>query len=422
VTLDSEVAPALPADGPLRPSRAPWIAPFRRPGYRGFSVAMAGAAFAWTMSTLAVSWVTLTVTSDPLAVGLIFATRFVALLLFGIPAGVLADRADRRRLIVLCYLTYVAVALVLAALSVMQGGTLTFWVLVAGSFLLGILDTVRLSSTNAYTVDIVGPMLATAGIALASLIALASGVVANVVGGVVLRDLGLAAAFVLMAISMGLSAVALSVGGRPEPRGRPAAEGDRGSLIAAMTLLRRDRLLALLTLAVVLVEVFGFSSMTLTPVFARDVFGGGPDAYGALTAMRSVGGVLGLFILVGLGVRLTTGPWLMAVGAGFGLALIGFALTPTFVVALLVMAAVGACAAACDSLSQSLMQRSATDAERGASMGIWTFALGFGPVGHVVVGAAAGRFGAVTAQLAFGALLVVLMTALAFNPRIRALR
>jgi hypothetical protein len=68
------------------------------------------------------------------------------------------------------------------------------------------------------------------------------------------------------------------------------------------------------------------------------------------------------------------------------------------------------------------MQRSATDAERGASMGIWTFALGFGPVGHLLVGAAAGRFGAIPTQVAFGTLLMVLMGALAFYPRIRTLR
>jgi hypothetical protein len=170
------------------------------------------------------------------------------------------------------------------------------------------------------------------------------------------------------------------------------------------------------------VEVFGFSFMTLTPVFARDVFGGGPDDYGVLTAMRSVGGVVGLLILVTLGIRLTTGPWLMAMGMGFGASLIAFAAAPSFAFALLPMALVGACAASCDSLSQSLMQRSAKDAERGASMGIWTFALGFGPVGHLAVGAAAGRFGAVPTQVAFGLLLMILMSALAVHPRIRSLR
>ena len=55
-------------------------------------------------------------------------------------------------------------------------------------------------------------------------------------------------------------------------------------------------------------------------------------------------------------------------------------------------------------------------------MGLWVFALGVGPVGHVAIGAAAGRIGPVPTQLIFGAILALLVAALAFHPRMRALR
>ena len=86
------------------------------------------------------------------------------------------------------------------------------------------------------------------------------------------------------------------------------------------------------------------------------------------------------------------------------------------------MLVVGAAAAGSDALSQSLMQRATSDTERGAAMGIWACAVGFGPIGHLAAGAAAGRIGAVATQVLFGTTLLVLASLLAFHPLIRGLR
>ncbi|MDP1854421.1 MAG: MFS transporter, partial [Candidatus Omnitrophota bacterium] len=173
---------------------------------------------------------------------------------------------------------------------------------------------------------------------------------------------------------------------------------------------------------VIMVEVLGFSSMTLLPVFAKDVFESGPDAYGLMSAVRSVGSVLGLVVLIRLGARFTNGPTLMIFSALMGVALIVFAVSPWFFLALVPLAMFGAAAACMDSLSQSLMQRATPDAERGAAMGLWTFAIGCGPIGHLAIGALAGAFGAVATQLVFGGLLVAFSLAMLFVPRIRELR
>ena len=60
--------------------------------------------------------------------------------------------------------------------------------------------------------------------------------------------------------------------------------------------------------------------------------------------------------------------------------------------------------------------------ERGAAMGLWTFAVGCGPFGHLAIGAAAGQWGAVPVQLVFGGVLVAFSLAMLFVPQIRALR
>ncbi len=413
---------------PVPPTSSSWLAPFRRPGFSPWALASGAASFSWTLSNVAFSWVALVVTSDPLAVGTLFAIRFAAMLLFGIPAGVLADRVDRRRLVIAVSSIGAAVSLALAGLAAANGGDLAFPMLAAGSFLLGTLDTVRVASGTAYTVDLVGPGLATAGIAITNLVAQAAGVGGSAMGGMLLGRFGLPVAFLATAAGLGL--VALLLVGRARD-GRSPTESthapdattprDRTSLRKAFTLIRRDRVIALLTLAVIVVEILGFSSMTLLPSFARDTFQGGPDAYGVMNAVRSLGAVLGLVVLIGLGTRLTSGRTLMGFAAAMGISLLVFSLTPGYLAALLPLAVFGAMAASWDSVSQSLMQRATADAERGAAMGLWTFAVGWGPFGHLAIGALAGRIGVVPTQLLFGGLLVAFAVGMAQLPRIRSL-
>ena len=74
--------------------------------------------------------------------------------------------------------------------------------LAAGSFLLGVLDTGRIAAGTAYTVDLVGPALATSGIAVTNLVAQAAGIGGNIAGGVLLRDVGLAVSFAATAVGL----------------------------------------------------------------------------------------------------------------------------------------------------------------------------------------------------------------------------
>jgi len=398
-----------------------WRRPLHTPGFRPYAVAYAGSTFAWTLSTVVFAWVTLIVTTEPLAVGAIFAVRFVALLLFGIPAGVLADRVDRRRMLVAVSLGGACIGASLAIVAWAGGGSLPLWVLLGGSFLMGILDAGRIAAGTTYAFDLVGPLLATSGIAIVNLLAQSMGILGNLVGGVLLGGYGLVVALGVMSLTSLCSALVLGLSRghtrRTVERPRPAPAGLR----TALTLLRRDRLLMLMFLTVVMVEVLGFSSMTLVPVFARDVVGAGPDAYGVMNAVRGLGGVIGLLVVIRLGLRVTRGTALMAFDGLFGAALVFFALSPGLLVALLPLLVVGAAAAGADTLSQSLMQRATTDAERGAAMGIWAFAIGFGPLGHLAAGAAAGRFGAVPTQVVFGLALVGMASLLVLQPLIRDL-
>jgi MFS family permease len=397
-----------------------WRAPFRHHGFAAASAASAAASFATVSGSVVFSWVALVVTGDPLAVGAVIAVRFVARLLFGIPAGVLADRVDRRRLVVTASLLGAAVGGALVVATAANGGILGIEPLIVGSFLLGVLDTARIAGGTAYTVDLVGLALATGGLALVNLGAQVAGIAGGAAGGYLLERFGMVAALGALTVGLLASALVLAFGPtRPRAsRDRP----DRRGLREAFLLVRRDPLLRALTVAVVVVEIFGFSSITLLPLFAQDVFSTGPDGYGLMTAARSLGAVLGLVGLVRIGARLTSGPSLMACGALMGVSLLAFALAPAFGVALLTLVLAGGTMGAWDSLTQAFMQRVTAEEERGAAMGLWAFAVGCGPLGHLTIGAAAREWGPIVTQVVFGAALVAFSAGLALLPRIRALR
>lgn len=399
-----------------------WRVALARPGFPAYVLAAGGTAAGWNLSAVIFAWVALVVTTDPLAVGLVFAVRFLMLLLLGIPAGLLADRVDRRRMFQASSLGNAAVAVALAMLAMASDDTLPLWALVAGSMLMGALDATRIAASHAYAVDLVGPALATTGLAVANLCALTGSVVGSVLGGYVLDHEGLSAAFLgLAVIQVAVALVLVGARARESRAPRPPTATGAG-LRESLTLLRHDRVVRLLAFVVIVVEVLGFSCQTLVPVFTRDVFDAGSDAYGTMNAIRSVGGVAALLLVIRLGPRAGTGVGLLTCSVLFGIGLVAFAVSPAFLVAIAPMLLVGAAGAASDSLSQTLLQRSVRDTERGAAMGVWAFCLGFGPLGYVAAGALAGRYGPVATQTAFGLALVGVSLLLMTRPVLRRLR
>jgi predicted MFS family arabinose efflux permease len=188
-----------------------------------------------------------------------------------------------------------------------------------------------------------------------------------------------------------------------------------------MTLLGRNRLVALIATVVIVGEVLGFSSFTLYPTFARDVLHVDAAGLGAMSAARGVGGILGLLLLAGFGFRGRGGALLLGATVAFGLALVTFASSTVFVLSLAILTVIGLTASALDTLGQSLVQKSVDDDERGAAMGIWFFAIGFGPFGHLGIGALAGVVGGPVALTITGGLLAALGLLMAIATPLRRL-
>ena len=392
------------------------LASFRVAGYPALWLSGAAAGFGRSATLVAIGWITLVATDSVLVVGATFAIRLLPALILGIPLGGLVDRYDRRATLILVNL--VAIIPLVWAAVVATGGTLSVPGLLVLSLALGMIDTLTGTATQTYSVDLVGPTGATNAIALGNLGVYLAGAVGSIAAGIALDRIGVGSPFILSAVMAAVAALCLVVGGAHARRERPPPHLVP-SLSRSMTLILRNRRAAFIALIVVTCEVLGFSSLTVFPTFARDVLGSDAAGLGALSTARQIGAIAGLLFLARIGLAGSRGGRLVLLATfTMGIGLVAFALSTSFALSFVLLVVVGAAMASSDTLGQSLLQRNVDDAERGSAMGIWFFAIGFGPVGLVALGAAANAIGAPAALAASGALLVVFALGLS---RVRAI-
>ena len=403
----------------------------RRPSaFAGLWVSAAAGSFARTAVQLALGWITLEATGSLFMVGVVAAVRMAPQIPLGIPAGIVADWFDRRRLVVAVAAASAVVTLGVSALAAAK--LLILPIILAVALAVGLLDSLRTITTQAYAYDLVRASRAARGLAFVNLGAQLLGTAGGLLGGYTLEAYGAAATFLLVAavlatgatlpwLAAGSPATAGAPGVAPEPS-PVAPKPERPSLAAASTLILRNRLVGVLALTIVIAEVLGFTSQTLLPTFARDVFQIGAAGLGMLTAARSIGGVVGLILLSRFGTADRSGAMMLGTAGLLGLALLAFASTPSYELALLWLALVGAACAVLDTLSQMLLQQSVGEGQRGAAMGIWVFSIGFAPLGHLALGALADTIGAPLTQALFGATLTLIVSLLALYPPLRNIR
>ena len=397
-----------------------WAASLRIRDFRLLWASTLLYSLATGMEQVSVGWLIFELTGSELMVGVGAAARMLPFFLLGLLSGAIADRWDRRVLVQIGSLGASAVALIMALL--LLGGLENIWVVVALVAALGSTFAFVLTVRQTFTYDIVGPEYALNGLALGAMAMQGGGIVGSLVSGAVIEAAGAGWQFIAAAVCYLLSALATLTIRDPGRSIRPAAASVLQNLAGYVRLLRNYRLLLVLMLLTAATEILGFTHMTLLPVFAKEVLHVGPTGLGVMTAARQGGGLLGLWILAGLGGVRKKGIMMFATATGFGAGLMAFSLSGNIYSFIGVLLFVNACAMAVDTLYKTLMQDAVSDEERGRAMGSWVLSIGFAPVGHVGIGALAGVVGAPRALLINGAALAAIsvVSALAL-PRIRRL-
>ena len=397
-----------------------WAASLRFRDFRLLWLSTVFYSLATGMEQVSVGWLIYELTGSEFMVGVGAGARMLPFFVLGMLSGAIADRWDRRTLLRIGTVGASAAALTMALLLLFD--LANEWVIIGLVVALGSAMAFTITVRQTFTYDIVGSGHALNGLALGAMAMQGGGIVGSLVSGAVIEFVGPGWQFLASAGAYLLSAAATLAIANPGRSLRTSAESVLRNLVGYARLMREHRLMMVLMVLTATTEVLGFTHMTLLPVFAKDVLMVGPVGLSIMTAGRQAGGLMGLWLLAGLGSRGRKGLLTFATAIGFGLGLMAFSLTTNIYTFIAVLLVVNACAMAVDTLYKALMQDLVPDEERGRAMGTWVLSVGFAPVGHVGVGALAGVVGAPGALLINGAILAGLNVVTGLSlPRIRRL-
>ena len=373
------------------------------------------------MQNVAEGWLILTLTNSPFYVGLTAALSSLGVLVFSLYAGVIADRVDKRRVIIFMQLAFMLEAFAVAILV----GTkvVAVWQVLVLATTLGVASAFDIPMRQSFIVEMVGKEDLMNAIALNSSLFNGARVIGPAIAGVLIGALGIAWCYFLN----GLSYIAVIAGlllMRLPPRGAPAKPTSTWSGFREVLLyLRGDRRLRVLMILTATLSVFGFPYISMMPVFARDVLHRGATGYGALTASIGIGAVVGALGVALASARLRARGRLMLVGGtAFGILLILFSASRSLALSMVLLALTGCAMIVNNAITNTLLQTTAPDHLRGRIMGFYSFVfVGMAPFGAFMFGLVAEHIGAPITLAAGGAIVAVAVTVAGLlAPSIRA--
>jgi MFS family permease len=335
------------------------------------------------LQALAVTWLVLDQTGRSDRLGVAVALQFLPLLLLGAPAGVLADRVDNRRLLMVTSATSALLALAFGV--VVSAGSPSIWTIYALTFGSGLVLAVERPAMQALLFQLVGPEELPSAVAVNSTIVSVARLVGPALGGVMVATTGVASCFYANALSYVVVAGALASIAAHELVPRPPAPPSRANVRSAVAYVRSrpDVRRPLVVMAVVGLVVLNFP--TTFPSMVRFGFDRGPGAVGTVMSVSAIGSILGGIYAAGItpNPRRTLG-WVLG---AFAVALVALAAAPTYPAFVLLSVPLGFVSATFQSVDSVAVQQATEPSMQGRVMALHQMAwYGSTPIGALLMG------------------------------------
>ena len=346
---------------------------------------------ALAIEPLALGWLVLDITNSPLWVGISAGVAGVGMTLFSPVAGVLADRYNRKHLLILSLLVQSFAAIILGILLLMD--LLQLYHALIFSFVSGLTGSVKFSCKMALTLDLAGRNNLLKGIAANFFSMTIMGVVAPLAGGLILVELGMGQAFFLVGALLLVSLMVVSLlKGIESPQYRGASHVD--DFMEGVRYVFRSPSVRLLILAVMVSETFGWAVESMLPVIARDELGLGPEGFSYLMSAGALGAAV-TTVTISVVPNIENKGKLVLLGIiGFGVGLIVFAFSKLLILSLFCLAFTFGCGVAFESGLSTLIQEVIPDRMRGRVLSFQTFCWGFSGMAGFHAGPIAALLGA----------------------------
>ena len=385
--------------------------------HRNYALFFSGQIISLTgtwLQQVALGWLVLTLTNSALLLGVVSSISALPVLIFSLPAGLVADRFDKRNLLVTTQSSAMMLAFLLAILTYAHVVTVYYIILIG--FLLGVVNAFDAPTRQAFVVEMVGREDLTTAIALNSAMFNGARIVGPAVAGAVVAVVGTAGAFLLN----GISFIAVIIGlvlMRITATAQVAQTSALQGLSEGLRFVRGNSLVTALLLLTAIVSIFSMPYAVLMPIFARDVLKIGAAGLGYLMAATGVGALIGAVLLSMLGDFPRKGRLLISGNLTFCAMLILFSLSRSVPLSLLFLVGAGWGMMTNMALTNTLIQTSVPDELRGRVMSVYTLMfMGMAPIGSLLAGSLAHVMSAPGA-VRIGAV-VCALTAIVLAPRI----
>ncbi len=344
------------------------------------------------LQTVAQGWLVFQLTKSAFAVGLVTALGSAPILLFTLYGGVVADRVNKRRFVLIMQMLKLVEALALAVLTHL--GLITVpWVMVLAVFA-GLASAFEVPTRQAMLAEIVDREDLMNAIALNSSAYNAARVVGPAVAGGLIAAIGIAACFYANAVSYLAVIVALMMMHAQTPARPGSGTGVFEAFREGFTYVFGNPWPRALVVIVATFSIFGYSFVTMMPVFAEDALRLNAAGYGALVAAVGAGATAAAFFMAAIANRARRSRLVIGSSLLFGVVLTGSAFAPTFAVAVVLFTATGCFMALNGIVANTMLQSEAPDHLRGRVMGFYSFlVLGVAPFGAIQAGWVAEHLG-----------------------------
>ncbi|MHB1208426.1 MAG: MFS transporter [Acidimicrobiales bacterium] len=345
----------------------------------GQAISLAGT---WMQST-AQAWLVLVLTHSPTNLGVVVALQTLPVLLLGPYGGVIADRLNKRRLMIGLQSMMGLQALVLSVLTLTH--MINFAEICVLAVVLGINNSFENPARQAFVLEMVGPTDLRNAVGLNSTLQNASRAVGPAIAGVLIATVGEGWCFALNALSFVAVIGSLVAMDTAQLRPSEPTTRSRGQVREGLRYVKGEPNLLVPLLMMAVVGMLAYEFQVTLPVAAESVFHGGAETFGVMTSSMGVGAVIGGLVTAARG---KTGLHAMVrASLIFGMCILLAALSPVLAVEFVALFLVGYTSVSFLSMANSTLQLQTTPTMRGRVMALWAVAfLGTTPIGGPIIG------------------------------------
>ncbi|MGH2734484.1 MAG: MFS transporter [Actinomycetota bacterium] len=342
------------------------------------------------MQSVAQMWLVYQLTDSGVALGVVTALQFTPVLLAGMWGGIVADRFDKRKILIACQAVMASLALILGTLTALE--VVELWMIYALAFCLGSVMVIEVPTRQSFVIEMVGEDRLPNAVGLNSTVFTSARVVGPAIGGLMIAAVGIAWCFLINAVSFVGVITALKLM-RPDElhRGLPAKRA-KGQVREGLRYVWTHPVLRTSMIVMAIIGTMSFNFRIYLPVMAEREFGGGAGLYGTLSAVQGIGTVFGALYAASRG-RPTRRRLILA-SLAYGVLIVAVGLSTNIIVALLALIPMGAAGIAFIATANSTLQLNSSEVMRGRVMALYSVVfLGSTPIGSPIAGWIAENWG-----------------------------